>query len=191
MSRDPLDRYYTPAWMVDELCERVDISGDVLEVCSGRGDLAAALERNLCGRGVEVLTNDLDPASPAQTHHDARTPQAYQRRANPRWVVTNPPFRDAVEILKTALVWVQVDVVCMLLRLSFVEPTSGRARLLNMFPPDGLIVLPRWSFNGCGSDSVTCAWMVWGYKLRPAVQVASRVKMDAYREWMTRENQHA
>jgi hypothetical protein len=51
----------------------------------------------------------------------------------------------------------------LLLRLSFLEPTFERQDLLIDNPPDAMIVLPRYSFTGDGkSDSVTCAWMVWG-----------------------------
>jgi len=35
-----------------------------------------------------------------------------------------------------------------------------------------MLYLPRWSFDGGGSDSVSCCWFVWGYPADvPAIRV--------------------
>jgi hypothetical protein len=77
------------------------------------------------------------------------------------WIVTNPPFNVAAQIVPNAFNHA-VKGIAMLLRLSYLEPVEDRGAWLNSHPPSDLIVLPRISFTGDGkTDSVTCAWMVW------------------------------
>ena len=51
--------------------------------------------------------------------------------------------------------------VCMLLRLSFLEPTKSRRDLLTAYRPDVLILPRRPVFDGRGTDSITSAWFCW------------------------------
>lgn len=160
--RRKLDFYETNEQAVRELTSRVNISGNVLEPCVGKG----AIARWFPG----CRTNDIDPAMPADMHEDACT-----LRLGPDWVVTNPPFSSAFKILQNF--YDQGSQCAFLLRLSFLEPTFERGPWLEGHPPDGLIVLPRYSFTGDGkTDSVTCAWMLWGLdkRLYPTVQIANK-----------------
>jgi hypothetical protein len=152
------DAYYSAQWMTDRLLDHVHIGGRVLEPCCGRNDIAFPLMR----AGLAVDTNDLDELVIASTHGDylarvflTSTGERYD------WVVTNPPFKDAMAFLKKAL----QESTCgaaLQLRLTFLEPTKDRVEFLRLFPPTTVIVLPRYSFTGDGkSDSVTTAWMVW------------------------------
>jgi hypothetical protein len=154
------DFYPTPSWAERELDRRVPIAGTIAEPCVGDGDL-------IRHRSDIAWTNDIDLERPATYHLDARSPCAWETFPPCDWVVTNPPFGDALCILSHAVKHARVG-VAFLLRLSFLEPTAGttrhagRADWLVANPPDRLIVLPRISFTGDGStDSVTCAWMVW------------------------------
>ena len=49
----------------------------------------------------------------------------------------------------------------LLLRLSFLEPASGRAVLFEHHRPDVLILPRRPAFDGRGTDNITSAWFVW------------------------------
>lgn len=81
------------------------------------------------------------------------------------WVITNPPFSAATEILSHS--WEYCNIGCaFLLRLSFLEPTGGRADLLKSMSDHLRYVIPvsprpKFRRDVSGSDSVTCAWFVW------------------------------
>ncbi len=155
------DFYPTPAWATHELLKHVAVEGTVLEPCVGAGDISSVL---FDADGVlDVMTNDLDRAHiNAAWHEDATDPWWWSRIPNGfDWVVTNPPFSHAHQILPLAMKFARTG-VAMLLRLSYLEPCEGRGAWLAANPPTSLIVLPRISFTGDGkSDSVTCAWFVW------------------------------
>ncbi len=167
MRRD-LDKYRTPPWMTEAFKESFpDVRGDVLiDPCAGDGRMSGALE----GRFRSVITNDIDLAENTAEHFDAtlsaywEDPNCVSRwydtdRAN-MWVVSNPPFVHATAIIKHALRL--TPNVAMLLRSTWLEPTKERAELLKTCPPSRMLYLPRGSFTGGGSDSVSCAWFVWG-----------------------------
>jgi hypothetical protein len=153
--RRRLDFYPTPSWASDVLWDAVR-PFSWAEPCVGRGDLIT--DRN---RSELEWTNDVDPAREADHHLNACYPSAWDSFRRVPWIVTNPPFRVADQVLKLALAHATVG-VAFLLRLSFLEPTDSRVFTLTRRPPDRLIVLPRISFTGDGkTDSVTCAWMLW------------------------------
>ncbi len=158
--RRVLDAYYTPEHLIEPLLEHVKPHGRMLEPCCGDGSISRLLE--LIPR-TAVLTNDIDLKVSADTHYDASDASYWMRLSKSThldWVITNPPFSKAKEILEHSLRY--ADNVALLLRLSFLEPTFERQDLLSECPPDAMIVLPRYSFTGDGkSDSVTCAWMIW------------------------------
>lgn len=166
------DAYYTPTWAVDILItHRPNIGRPdqvVVEPCVGDGAIAEPFRQ----RGTMVITNDLVPTINAHVNGDAKAAHVWRdiervTRACGRtlaaidWTVTNPPFIDAMEILKRAYDFSKRG-VAMFLRLSFLEPTDDRGPWLAVHPPDELIIVPRISFTGDGkTDSVTCAWMIW------------------------------
>lgn len=159
--RRELDAYFTPLDATSAMVGLVNPYGCVFEPCVGDGHIARIVER----RATRVLTNDVDPKRSALAHFDARDLRAwraYHREAGPfDFVVSNPPFKDAIRIVQNAYQFARVGVV-MLLRLSFLEPCDDRGEWLEQNPPTKQIVLPRISFTGDGhTDSVTCAWFVW------------------------------
>lgn len=158
------DAYYTPngEGAIAALVARVKVDGTIVEPCAGTGNLVEPLRR----RGYAVITNDVRGGFDATKR---RLPASH-------WVITNPPFSKAYEILLNARRTANVG-VAFLLRLSFLEPTHERARFLTLQPPSQLIVLPRMSFtNNKRTDSVTCAWMVWS-KQPPLIAVAGELKL--------------
>lgn len=155
------DFYPTPAWATKMLIDRVLVRGEILEPCAGKGDMARVLGTI---PGSTVLTNDLDKAMPSSMHMDATDWSWWKGLSyvGPiRWVVTNPPFSVADRILPHAVKFA-TEGAAFLLRLSYLEPCTGRASWLSENPPTRLLVLPRISFTGDGkTDSATCAWFVW------------------------------
>lgn len=156
----------TPVWAARALYRRLPQIERIAEPCVGTGDLVA-------GREDVVWTNDIDETREATYHLNASTPGAWLEFPRAPWIVTNPPFNLAHQILTCALDFA-LDGVAMLLRLSFLEPTEQRAHMLNRRPPTRMLVLPRISFTGDGkTDNVTCAWLVWSKLVEPGIEVAN------------------
>ena len=165
MPRRPFDMYETPPHYLQAL----EILGlpiaptdRILEPCVGESAIASWLV-NSCGV-KKVYTNDVDPKRVAWKHEDATTYDFHKSKPYP-WVVTNPPFSKAFEILSN--IWNDETNIVMLTRISFHEPTQKRGDWLASMPPKFVLFLPRYSFraNDQGkrqTDSVTCCWTGWG-----------------------------
>lgn len=166
------DAYMTPPHYIAALLAEVNIWGSVFEPCVGDGAIANELRRLPAVQGID--TNDIDPNRGADYGFDASEP--WPMSTSWDWVVTNPPFSQALPILEQALTY---NRVAMLLRLSFLEPTEERAWLLESNPPTRLIVLPRYSFRPPSTDNVTCAWAVWGGGCHPGISVWSKARCEA------------
>lgn len=160
--RADLDFYETPRWAVSSLLYHHPAIADsrVLEPCSGRGAIADALKQ----AGCDLLTNDLDDAQPSMLHYDATNETFWEVMKSIGvqydWVVTNPPFDCAFDLLKHALKHTRRG-VAVLLRKTFLEPTLERGPWLAEHPPTRILGLPRIKFRGKGTDSVSCDWMIW------------------------------
>lgn len=150
----------SPTWAADVLLRHIpSLHGAlVLEPCVGEGDLCPPI----LAAGANLLTVDIDPQHSPDFVGDATDAGFWDTLiGKPDWVITNPPFKHAHQIVEHAVANAQTG-VAMLLRLSYLEPTLDRADFLQVFPPKKLIVLPRFSFTRDGkTDSVTCAWMIW------------------------------
>lgn len=163
--RHNLDQYETADWQVDALVDHLpELSGSIW--CPTVGD--GALARQLLLRRPDLtltLTNDLDPALIADCHLDATKLESWSEfgkvTTRPDWVVENPPFNVAIDVLKHAYVRARRG-VALLLRITFTEPTRDRSLWLANHPIDLQVTLERYSFTGNGkSDNVTAAWFVW------------------------------
>ena len=170
------DYYPTPEAITRELIKRVDLQSAVLEPCCGQGAISEALKK-YAQRVTIVFESDIASIDrlaqcvkhPERVNRDATT-QAFwnywdQYGMPISWVVTNPPFSCAAEILAHA--WEYAEEGCaFLLRLSFLEPTGNRAEMLKSMSDHLRYVIPvsprpKFRRDTTGSDSVTCAWFVW------------------------------
>lgn len=89
------DFYPTPEFAARELLSHVHIEDSVLECCSGDNAIADALKPRL------VCTNDIDPSMPSDFHRDMAIRESWTS-TNFEWVVTNPPFSLAAQIVPLA-----------------------------------------------------------------------------------------
>jgi hypothetical protein len=147
---------------VEWLTRSANVRGTVCEPCAGNGMLAQELGRSPLV--TRVITNDVRPEERADLHLDATDPETYSRLPyTPDWIVTNPPFKDALAVLAAARGGQKRRRVALLLRLTFLEPTIDRVQYLQSDPPTKLVVMPRARFRTDvkGTDSVTVAWMIW------------------------------
>lgn len=152
------DAYYSPKDLVYPLVDRLgsEINGVILECCNGTGHISDVLRE----AGKKVLTNDIDPESASDLHNDACDPY-FWNRVDADWVITNPPFSQASEMVQLAYQNANVG-IAFFLRLSFLEPCKGRVEFLEESPPNEIYVMPRISFTGDGGkDLVTGMWAVW------------------------------
>lgn len=156
MTRAPLDRYDTPQFANAILAREVPElrGGLLLDPCAGN----CAMASYFSSRFDRVLCNDLDAQTPAPFHYDLRR-RALWEGLRPSWVITNPPFFLVGEMINYCLDYCRAG-FALLVRLSVLEVCKGRERL-SIAPPQRTIVLPRIRFSGRGTDSVTCAWLVW------------------------------
>ncbi len=159
MTRRANDFYPTPESATEILLKHVPLSGIIFEPCVGDHAIARVVKR----RG-KLYTNDIDKTRDSWFQLDAAKSNSWEDHfaaIAADWVVTNPPFNVAAQIVPLAFEHAR-EGIAMLLRLSYLEPVENRGAWLNEHPPTTLIVLPRISFTGNGkTDNVTVAWMVW------------------------------
>lgn len=156
--RKNLDQYYTPTNAVNNLLDNLDfpINGSVLEPCNGKG----AISNILRDRDISVITNDIDPKNSSDFHVDVSISTNWKSLPKVEWIITNPPFNLASQIIPLAYENSILGVIA-LLRLSYIEPCKNRVDFLQKYPPCQMLVTPRISFTGKGTDSITTAWFVW------------------------------
>ena len=163
--RIPLDFYETPAWQSRALLRYAPIVGTVAESCAGAGGITSVLETH--PRIARIVTSDLLAVFNTMVCGDARADMTWERldgltTCGIDWVIDNPPFSAAFEILPKAMANAKLG-VAFLLRMSFLEPTDARGPWLKDHPPNLRITLPRTKYrkDKKGTDSVTTEWMVW------------------------------
>lgn len=80
----------------------------------------------------------------------------------PLGIITNPPFILGLEFAQTSIERAGPGgLVALLLRLTWLEPTTARAQFLAEHPADVWIPPSRGKFANDRTDSATAAWFVW------------------------------
>lgn len=164
--RKEFDRYDSPLWFAPVLLERVPISGTVIECCSGGGQISEVLKsyKNI----KDVVTNDIDTSTDADFHFDATKPFFWGSLSTITridWVITNPPYNFAFEIIRFALAAANKG-VAMALRETWLGSAEERLVWLEKNKPTDVISMPRFHFvknkkAKWGSDSSAVWWIVW------------------------------
>jgi hypothetical protein len=166
-SKDPLEFYRTPEWVVRAILPYLPALISVCDPCAGDGailDVFAANYRHAEHRGLEI---DEGLASSARARgHVVRTCDALDPHVGwlePDLYVMNPPFSLAEAFIRRALAEAAPHraTVAALVRLGFLE-TPGRARLHREYPSDLYVLAKRPSFTGKGTDASAYGWLVWG-----------------------------
>lgn len=157
------DFYPTPERLIDVLQKHNFIPplSRILEPCCGDNAIAEALYR------YENSNYDITATDITQGDEFDATTDSYWTRAYGGfdWIVTNPPFSTAHLIVPKAFKCARFG-IAMLLRLTWLEPCNNRREFLqeNRSHLSHLIILnprPQFRSDTRGTDSVTCAWMIW------------------------------
>lgn len=170
------DHYPTHQKATEALLRLHPISGVVLEPCAASGQMADVLREphgNTVSLVSAVYTSDIDWQFDTNWHEDATDPNSPMWGIRPDWVITNPPFSLAPQILPLALESCKIG-VAFLLRLTYMEPTQDRADWLIAHADQQVLqapLNPRPNFRAgeinpttgkpYGTDNVTVAWFVW------------------------------
>lgn len=137
----------------------------VLDPCAGEGAiLKVCREAGYLTKGIELDPQRADEcatvASEGCLAADALADSL------PWWgdlVVTNPPYRLALEFIKSYLLWAEGKKEgAFLLRLNFLG-SQKRASFFKQHPPDVYVLPKRPSFTeDGGTDACEYAWFLWG-----------------------------
>lgn len=163
------DHYPTPRWCVLALLtqEAPPADANVLDPSCGEGAILDVFrERGHPTIGVEI-DRDRALAAKARGHYVCHYDALRDPLPEADWLVGNPPYSLALDFAWKAAEWTDWAAApiprraALLLRLSFLEPASGRAVLFEQHRPDVLILPRRPAFDGKGTDSTTSAWFCW------------------------------
>lgn len=164
--RRPLDAYMTPAWAIDAMLPHLPLGGRILEPACGEGEIMRRLVASgVKGPAISGIEIDQERADKARDCFDVEQADALDPLCwwgSPDLIITNPPFRHAIEFATKALAQVRPGgTVALLLRVGFLE--THKRRPFHLAHPADLYIFPRRpSFFGSGSDGAVYAWFTWG-----------------------------
>lgn len=177
--REPFDAYFTPKWVVNRLLEKVQLPTDGLwiEPAAGRGDVIKTVNsfygyhnmpQSWCAIEIqEKFKPDLENSFPIGQRDnisnvlikDFAKIGISDIGAIPKIIITNPPYRLAMNFIKKSLE-LKPDYIIMLLRLNFLASAERQSFFKNNMP-DVYVLPDRPIFKGKHSDPTEYCWMVW------------------------------
>lgn len=157
--REENDFYATSPEAAEWLCKIENLDRNIWECACGMGHLSKVFERN----GHDVLSTDLFDRGYGISGVDF----LQQTQKFNGDIVTNPPFKYAVEFIYKAMELVnEGNKVCMFLKTQFLE-SSVRRMLFEKYPPHTIWVSSkRIQTCKCGDFNMakgmfSYAWFVW------------------------------
>lgn len=168
--RDPHDWYVEPRWCVDALFDRLELrpGESIWDPACGSGTIiASAIDHGLVARGTDLI----DRSAHCDFEQDFLADHwpIYEYQLTIDNVVTNPPFKHAIEFVERGLQVARRRVV-ILARLAFLE-SERRMRFFERTPLSQVMVMgPRISMppghlhtpeaDAQGGQVAFC-WLVW------------------------------
>lgn len=167
------DYYATDPKAVELLLENETFNHSIWECACGEGHIAKVLESN----GYHVISTDLIDRGYGTGGIDFLT-QTENRGGNCSDIVTNPPYKLALEFAQHALEIVEEgNKVAMFLKLTFLEGQKRKQFFLK-YPPKRIYVFSKritcamnGEFENYPSSAIAYAWYIWekGYKGKPTI----------------------
>ena len=154
-NREKNDFYATPEESTEKLLRVVTFRGRIYEPCCGQGHISEVLVKH----GYEVFSSDLVDRGYGTPRIDFL--METQKHDN---IVTNPPFKNALEFAERALE-LSRNKVALLLKLSFLEGVARR-NFFKRYPPEKVWVFSQRQAlmkNGepHSGGMLALAWFVW------------------------------
>lgn len=171
--REKHDYYATEPRAMELLLLEEQFAPVIWECACGEGHLSKVLEAH----GYEVISTDLiyrGYGEPEQLDFLQYTYDDFEGD-----IITNPPYKYALEFVEAALNNVQIGrKVAMFLKLQFLEGKKRKDFFLQNPPKvvyvssSRLICALNGKFNKCSSSAVAYAWLVWekGFKGDPIIK---------------------
>jgi hypothetical protein len=155
----PTDLYQTPPHATEALLDVERFAGEVWEPASGRGAISQVLTRH----GLSVTSSDIMDDGYGQGGVDFLSATSWRPVHN---IVTNPPYKDALAFIETALTCVEHK-AAFLLKLTFLE-SRRRRKFFETSPPsrvwvfsDRLTMWPDGDDKPKNGGTIAYAWFVW------------------------------
>ena len=154
-NREKNDFYATPKESTEKLLNVVTFRGNIYEPCCGQGHISKVLIKH----GYKVFSSDLVDRGYGTPRVDfLMETQKYDN------VVTNPPFKNALEFAERALELSRYK-VALLLKLSFLEGVARR-NFFKSYPPQKVWVFSQRQAlmkNGepHSGGMLALAWFIW------------------------------
>ena len=154
-NREKNDFYATPEESTEKLLRVVTFRGRIYEPCCGQGHISEVLVKH----GYEVFSSDLVDRGYGTPRVDfLMETQKYDN------IVTNPPFKNALEFAERALELSRYK-VALLLKLSFLEGVARR-NFFKRYPPEKVWVFSQRQAlmkNGepHSGGMLALAWFIW------------------------------
>lgn len=153
-SRHPSDYYQTPreaTWALLQVAHIIGMPRSIWECACGAGDIS----RELKDAGMSVISTDIELRGYGHRRDFLTT-----RHMRAQGIVTNPPFRLAVEFIMHARS-LDVEFLALLLKATFWH-AAERKVLFDRWPPVFVIPLAwRLDFANKGAPTMECAWFIW------------------------------
>tara|TARA_R100000388_G_C7202050_1_gene139066 strand:+ start:42 stop:581 length:540 start_codon:yes stop_codon:yes gene_type:complete len=154
-NREKNDFYATPEESTEKLLRVVTFRGRIYEPCCGQGHISEVLIKH----GYEVFSSDLVDRGYGTPRVDFL--METQKHDN---IVTNPPFKNALEFAERALE-LSRNKVALLLKLSFLEGVARR-NFFKRYPPEKVWVFSQRQAlmkNGepHSGGMLALAWFIW------------------------------
>lgn len=170
--RPEADFYPTPPYATKALLEKEQFSEYVWEPACGDG----AISKVLTDFGYRVYSDDLYDYDYGTSGHDFLTVSEPQGWKSPYSIVTNPPFKLAIEFMERALSWKNCEKLALLCKLAFLEGQE-RSVKLEQSPLHYVWVFRKrlqLTRNGDAYKNggmIAFAWFVWeqGYTGSPKI----------------------
>jgi hypothetical protein len=179
--RDPHDFYPTPEGTTRALLpvlSRIGWPNSVWECACGKGHISKILAAN----GYFVKSTDLI----SRGYGQAGVNFLRQNTTLAASIITNPPFKHAVDFLVHAQTVLGVEHVAFLLPSGFWH-AKERVPIFNLHRPSHIIPLTwRLDVTGEGAPTMNCMWVIWS-SLAPPIEgffplVSSEAKPGRYDE---------
>ena len=162
-----LDNFPTPPWAVRALIERQPMRGLIWEPTANRG----YMERTLIETGAQIVGSDIHDYGAGYPVYDFLDPGNLLDGASPcpgrpDWIVTNPPFKAAVEFAERAMQLATTG-VALLCRLQWLESGDRYKRIYSVCPPPRVLIfcdrpaMVQGRYDPGGSTATCYAWFVW------------------------------